>query len=343
MKSKIQQKSSDTNAFKVGHYLKMAREEKNMSLKTMSQYTKINLDMLEYLESDELDKLPNKAYVAGYVKSYAKTLKLDVAVGLKFLEESYRDDPSIQKMSKKVSPEGTKVPYRFVMAICAIVAPLVYVVYLQNKKTSKSEDIIVRTPAKAAAPIESQVLSSTTPLIEHRPTESGHSLDHLIEREQVPSSTESASGPMEVENKKKISLRKIRFPLYSISHDDGESLSVIPENYKNAVEQGQQAVYLLAENGETWLTYQKDSGSIQQVFLKEGEQLFVKGQTILMFLGNVTAVTVFLNNQRLVMNSTSRVKTLIFPDEKRNEYYYPLFIYNEDGSVLNSRDYRALL
>ena len=62
-----------------------------------------------------------------------------------------------------------------------------------------------------------------------------------------------------------------------------------------------------------------------------------------MFLGRISAVRAFLNNRPLEMNSSTQVKTLIFPQEVRNQYYYPLFIYREDGTAISSRDYRASL
>ena len=349
----------ETSTVKIGEYLKKFREKQNVPIKLISRHTKISIEMLEYLESSQLAKLPNKAYVIGYVKSYAKTLKLDVATTLGLLEESYRIDSNdpILLSQKTVSDESdaesnrqknTKISYQTIGTICVFLLPLCYVIYLQNKAPLKDQQGKEKTGLSLGkAPIESQILSSTTPLIDMKPSESGLNISGPVPKSLPNPTKKSFLPPLEDEKQedidKEISLKQIRHPLYSFLDDNQETSKNIPENYRKSLEQGKQSVYLLAENGDSWLTYQRDYGPVRQLFLKQGEQLFIKGNLILMFLGNVSVVKVFLNNKLLSLNSVSRVKTLVFPQEKRNEYYYPLFIYNEDGSVVNSKDYRAVL
>ncbi len=335
----------------VGKYLKEAREKQRVSIKLISRYTKISVEMLEYLENDQLTKLPDKAYVVGYVKSYAKTLKIDAAQALEFLEEGYKIEsndtsslpnatPSKKDTNQNDSSENTQISYKTIGTICVFILPLCYVVYLRNKNPSKGRQETEKNSDSIERTIESQTLSSKTPLIETKPSGTTLDIGKLIP-ENLPSLR--GGGPLEIEEdvNKEIPLKAIRLPLYSIRDDNQEISEDIPKNHRNSIEKGKQSVFLLAEYGETWLTYQKNYGPVHQFFLKQGEYLFIKGDIILMFLGNVSAVKVFLNNKHLTLNALSRVKTLVFPQEKRNEYYYPLFIYKEDGSVVNSKDYMA--
>ena len=60
--------NSDSNT--IGNFLKKQREQQEIPLKIISRTTKISTTLLELLEGDELNQLPNKAYVKGFVKLY---------------------------------------------------------------------------------------------------------------------------------------------------------------------------------------------------------------------------------------------------------------------------------
>ena len=73
----------------IGNFLKKQREQQEIPLKIISRTTKISTTLLELLEGDELNQLPNKAYVKGFVKSYCKALSIDQKECLKLLEKTY--------------------------------------------------------------------------------------------------------------------------------------------------------------------------------------------------------------------------------------------------------------
>lgn len=62
----------------IGERLKRAREEKGISLEEAHRATKIHPNVLEALEEDRLENILSKAYVKGFIKSYAQYLGLDV-------------------------------------------------------------------------------------------------------------------------------------------------------------------------------------------------------------------------------------------------------------------------
>lgn len=61
----------------IGQLLKTKREARGLNLKTISQQTKVLIGLLEHLENDDLEKLPSKTYVRGFVKSTAKILGIN--------------------------------------------------------------------------------------------------------------------------------------------------------------------------------------------------------------------------------------------------------------------------
>src|ERR1700733_16024802 len=72
----------------LGLLLKQKREEKKVTLEEVSLATKIGVRILQALEDGDLEKLPPKAFVRGFIQSYAKYLNLDVKEILAKFQES---------------------------------------------------------------------------------------------------------------------------------------------------------------------------------------------------------------------------------------------------------------
>ena len=61
-----------------GAFLKAARRELGVSVKDISERTKISVMMLRYIEADDVEELPAKVYLKGYLTQVARLLKLPV-------------------------------------------------------------------------------------------------------------------------------------------------------------------------------------------------------------------------------------------------------------------------
>ena len=70
-----------------GEYLKRERDAKNVSLSDLSQATKIPLRTLERLEAGDANALPAPVFVRGFVKAYARHLRLDEQIALGELDK----------------------------------------------------------------------------------------------------------------------------------------------------------------------------------------------------------------------------------------------------------------
>jgi hypothetical protein len=67
-----------------GKTLKQIRERMGIDLETVAQETRINVKTLEWIEGEDLEKLPPLVYLKGFLKGYAQSLGLDP---LKVIEE----------------------------------------------------------------------------------------------------------------------------------------------------------------------------------------------------------------------------------------------------------------
>jgi cytoskeleton protein RodZ len=72
----------------LGELLRTAREEKGLSLQQAEEATRIRAAYLQALEEENLDLLPARVYVKGFVRNYARALGLDPQQVLALYQES---------------------------------------------------------------------------------------------------------------------------------------------------------------------------------------------------------------------------------------------------------------
>lgn len=91
----------------IGERLRIAREEQDISLDTISQQTNLKKDFLIALEEDDYQKLPTMIHAKGFLKTYAQFLGLDVDDILSEFSQSQKS-VSMEKQEKivKLSQEG---------------------------------------------------------------------------------------------------------------------------------------------------------------------------------------------------------------------------------------------
>jgi cytoskeleton protein RodZ len=97
-----------------GQILKREREQKKITLDQVAMATKIAMKTLVAIEEGDLDNLPQKAFLRGFVRSYARYLKLDEAVVLeKFQEEMGSTNPKVKEddlsENQDSSTQGAKI------------------------------------------------------------------------------------------------------------------------------------------------------------------------------------------------------------------------------------------
>src|SRR6266404_4731217 len=71
--------SSVTGMATVAEQLRQAREEQHLNVYQVAEITKIKTDHIRALEAGEWGSFSAPVYIRGFVRTYAKTLKLDVA------------------------------------------------------------------------------------------------------------------------------------------------------------------------------------------------------------------------------------------------------------------------
>lgn len=105
----------------IGSYLKREREFRKIELSEIAESTRISAGTLQALEEERFDELPGKAFVRGYLKSYAKHVGLDVADVLLRYENLVADSITQSKTAAKSSFRWNRVQKAQLLWIAAVI------------------------------------------------------------------------------------------------------------------------------------------------------------------------------------------------------------------------------
>jgi len=142
----------------LGQDLKRERELRGISLKEISNSTKISLKQLEAIEQDRLDDLPGKFFIKAILKAYAKSIGLEEDTVLnKYYEESLLQAPSPESKHHK-EKHKPPIPRKIIgIAILVVISiSILIIVYLtswQKKTPLPQEEIKPWTLSRKEPPI----------------------------------------------------------------------------------------------------------------------------------------------------------------------------------------------
>ena len=354
----------------IGDLLRETREKKGIELRFVSQKTRINYKILQNIESNNVEALPNKTYVKGFVQICAKELGLDVDIAIESYEYTYNryenpeqyksttidiaEDVQHQEDDLNQEPIAKQQSYnknRRLMIGSAAILILIVGIFAFNsseKRDSTSQQIahILKSPEPTATvdlPQKEEEAKELEPTIVK--IDSAQKDSPAVEPTVQPTPAQEAPLDEEVSSKndKAIKLRKIpsNYKLYSVVADAPENsdTSLLPTHIKKRLIADKENIYINAIAGDTWLSHKKDDDPIKKFVLRQGRTLSLRGEEILLFLGNVNATKIFYNNQLINAPSKSGVKTLIFPERLKNDHYFPIFVQDKKGEFITDLEY----
>jgi cytoskeleton protein RodZ len=353
-----QQTQPPAEPMTIGRLIYKARVEKGLSLKTISQQTKIHLGLLEYLEADQFNKLPSKAYVRGFVKSAAKILSLEQDYALSLLDQAYDTNPS----AKKVETNNTEIknetarntlsvmsttPLETVKSVtattsiffakAAVVVLIVGVVGINAKNWyEKSKEDVVVLPEVLTTTQKKDVKPKVLAKVE-------------VPKVETPAAPIAVNIIQDKNLKSDVTIKDVTLkPISIVEKQFSEDKSVnsekmdelFPKKYRFEPVKGTETLFLNASEGDSWLTYKVDDKEIKKFVLRQGRTLFLRGKVIRIFVGNTKSIKAFYNNQPVnLSNDKSTVKNIVVPEEMKTKFMSPLFVFQPDGSVLTSEEF----
>ncbi len=186
----------------IGDILREMRKEQGQSLRQVSLKTKINPKIIKALEDKELKELPNKVYVLGFIRTYAKALGFDSEMAVKMMEQELgiKADQS-QRMSADNALEKTERNSSSMMGIAIISLLVVGLVALlfRNFRSQPTDSVVTgEEVAKKEDSYYTASLNNETPLI----IEEAKDLAlKEVETEKAPEKTAESTTPVTTETK----------------------------------------------------------------------------------------------------------------------------------------------
>lgn len=344
----------------IGRLIKIKREEKNLSLKVISQQTKIHIGLLENLEADQFDKLPSKTYVRGFIKSTSKILNMDQELALHLLDMAYaKTDPKATYTSanKEIRTETarntlstiTSTPLETVKSVTAsstiflaktaVVVLIIGVVgfNVKNYIQKSSEESEVKLPEVLTTLHKKK---DPAPKPAPKPVVTEPKVEEPIQVNLIQDKNVKTDVTVNDINLKTISIGEKQYVEDNSLSEEAQK-ELLPAKYRFPPKKGTETVFINAAEGESWLTYKVDDKEIKKFVLRQGRTLFLSGSVIRLFMGNTHSLRVFYNNKLINLNATNKsgVKNLVLPEELKTKYLAPLFVFQEDGTVVTSDEF----
>jgi len=150
----------------LGQELKKERELRGISLKEISDSTKINLRFLQALEKDQLDLLPGTFFTRGILRSYADYVGLDQdSVLNKYYEDAQRrqeQKDEEEKDSEKSKPRFCLPPQArsalalvlIVIVLAAVIVALYFFSFNKDTKTSPPQALNPALKIETSPPLQ---------------------------------------------------------------------------------------------------------------------------------------------------------------------------------------------
>ena len=276
MPDKITQSNSDISLQKPGELLKEAREKLGLSQKDVATQLNLQVDTLGALEKSDDEKLPASTYVRGYIRSYAKIVKLDGDALIGLYENDASGPPEIIPDIKNHSQVSSAdkpvkaVTYFITFALALLLIAWLQSNYVIDKKITPTETTMDNTLEKYqenAPPVQKDEIqqeskmnilqpapSLPAPGLVIGPHENGEEIsESVINNPELPEALTIGPGPDET----------------GMDNIGEEGLDKLPTS--------EDTVYLKL-NRDSWIeVYDSGHNTLYKQLAKSGEKLTLSG------------------------------------------------------------------
>ena len=130
----------------VGEILKETRLAQNLSTRRVAKNLLLKVDVITAIEEEDWAKLPEPAYIQGYIKNYAKLLGLDPTRLLALFRGQY----DAKKFAKTVAPRRRRLMFtpNLIVPLTLAFVVAIFTLYLlfQSTAIARSPKLEVATP-----------------------------------------------------------------------------------------------------------------------------------------------------------------------------------------------------
>lgn len=288
----------------LGKYLKAERKKQKVSVDEIASHTKIPIRLIQAIEANQFNQIPNPVSAKGFIRSYAQFLGLDTTAILEVFEKKLqpvkKEGGSQEQQDEILSylqvKRSSRLPFprRVVLLVGGVVFLLLIFVGLLPERKS---------PLKIQPPTplpENQLLTEKNELsegklfVEEMPT-TEIVLPTVDKQSPVP--REDVTGQEGAKNKQEKVLNETK-----VSPEKEDEVSSEDKELPLLASQEEQALHLLYIEAieQTWVQVQIDGDVIREALLQPNDSIRWKAkEKFLLKVGNAGGVKVQLNGKEL--------------------------------------------
>ena len=124
---------------KIGKKISERRKSLRKKFPGISKKLNININFLKYIEEGKVDKIPDHVPVKGFVKTYAKFLKVNIEEELGIVEQKFYE---VEKKndSQSLIKHNFKLYFVYFILIFIFLLLVSYLINFDNKKNNDGEN-----------------------------------------------------------------------------------------------------------------------------------------------------------------------------------------------------------
>ena len=156
-----------TQARTAGQLLLAARKENNITVEYVTQELRLSRKLIESIEADQSEGLPETTYVRGYIRSYARLLGLDeekvldcYSAAPEIKDEWATKMPGSDGTGLVLRPRKTRIVSPFTLAALAVILGFL-AWFAWDQDWFQLRQIEIRAPAVDTAPVDANSISAT--------------------------------------------------------------------------------------------------------------------------------------------------------------------------------------
>jgi cytoskeletal protein RodZ len=153
----------------LGEYLRRQRESKGLSLREISDMTKIGINYLRYIEENNFDKIPGEVFLKGFLRLYARSVGLREEEIMERYLTLYKEKDKEDIDQKVIKVRHRRFPFRLSLRAKPswlwVIPILLFAILLFKEITKKNvQPLLPSTEVKTLTqPMSPPVLSQDIP------------------------------------------------------------------------------------------------------------------------------------------------------------------------------------
>lgn len=300
----------------IGEFFEQSRESQGLTLEQVAALTRIQQRFIEALEKEDFAGLPERVFVKGFVRTYARALGLNEEEAVQRFEESSRSFYGQKEETKRRDLERLQADRkgklnRNVVLILTGVAlmGLVWFIFPYEQSAPPPTDKVESVPKQSVSQNQTPPDVSNSESVSTGQVQSSTSEDTIATQpaSQVPANPMPGLSEQTAPSSSSAAMKKPADNLeplgLEIPNDEGETSSSSPRpplrETATPVVVGEGELTLELQATEmTWVVVRPDEGPPNEALLQPGETVAWKAEKqFTLTLGNAGGVNVRLNGQ----------------------------------------------